>query len=226
MPGCHMPKSKNMNTRFTLLLFALLFSAGFCLAQDDYQISTLFKGPKHKASGGYGAITNKFTELNGQYANMVEIYGGWYINHKFLLGIGGAAVTNNLQVPYEHTTLPDTDMSYAYVQFGLVTEYTLWSHRAVHVTFHAMNGPGFTAQYLRSHWDEDESNEELDYPHDTNWFFVTEPGVKVEVNVTRWMRISPGVSYRAAFGSTNAKGLSDSRLSGTSLNLTMKFGKF
>jgi hypothetical protein len=216
-----------MNIRFKLLiLLMLMFGVSLCFGQD-YEISTLFKGSKHRASGGYGAITNKFTELNGQYANMVEIYGGWYINHRFLLGIGGAAVTNNIQVPYQYSTMPETDMSYAYAQFGLVTEYTLWSHRAVHLTFHVMNGPGVTAQYLREHWHEDEwhEDEDVDYPHDTNWFFVSEPGVKVEMNIFRWMRISPGVSYRAAFGSS-AKGLSDTRLSGTSLNVTMKFGKF
>jgi hypothetical protein len=215
-----------MVVRFKLLiLFILLLTASACFGQD-YEISTVFKGPRHKASGGYGAITNKFTEINGQYANMVEMYGGWYINHRFLLGIGGAAVTNNIQVPAEFATVPETDMSYAYAQFGLVTEYTLWSHRAVHLTFHAMNGPGVTAQYMRNDWqEEDQWDEDDNYPHDTNWFFVSEPGIKVEVNIFRWMRISPGVSYRAAFGSS-AKGLTDSKLSGTSLNVTMKFGKF
>jgi hypothetical protein len=88
-----------------------------------------------------------------------------------------------------------------------------------------MNGPGVTAQYLRSDWQEDEWSDDTDYPHDTNWFFVTEPGVKVEMNVFRWLRIAPGVSYRAAFGS-KSEGLSDTRLSGTSLNITMKVGKF
>ncbi|GAB1446496.1 MAG: hypothetical protein KF860_06140 [Cyclobacteriaceae bacterium] len=60
---------------------------------------------------------------------------------------------------------------------------------------------------------------------DENWFFVAEPGVKLEMNVFRWMRFSPGYSYTTVYGSDTA-GLSDNDLSGSSFNLTMKFGKF
>jgi hypothetical protein len=192
-----------------------------------YEIKTLLNGRGVHSSGGYGAIGNKFTTIDGHYANLVEIYGGWYINHKFLLGIEGAALTNNIPVKEEFNTMPGYNTSLQYGQFGIMTEYTLWSDRAIHLSFHVTNGAGFTVQYLRtSSWDDDEYWEEFrDIPHDSNWFFVTEPGVKVEMNVLRWLRFSPGVSYRATFGS-NAKGLEDSALSGISLNATLKFGKF
>jgi hypothetical protein len=215
-----------MSTRFRLLiLFILLFGVSLCFGQD-YKLNTLFNG--HYASGGYGAITNKFTTLNGQYANMVEIYGGWYVNHKFLFGIGGSAVTNSIQVPAQYRILPDAEMIYTYGQFGSVIEYTLWSHRAIHLSFHAMNGAGFTAQYWENNWNDEDVQwgEYVNYSHDTNWFFVTEPGIKIEMNVLRWMRFSPGISYRAVFGDHHPEGLSDSSLSGTSVNLTLKFGKF
>jgi hypothetical protein len=215
-----------MSIRFKLLiLFILMFSVSLCFGQDDYQISTLFKGG-HRASGGYGALTNKFTRIKGEYANMAQVYGGWYVNHRFLLGISVAAVTNDIPVAPEFSTMPEVDMSYQYGQFGLMTEYTLWSNKAVHLSFHVMNGAGFTVQYMRHGWEDDDYWDQYeDYPHDSNWFFVSEPGVSVEFNVFRWLRFSPGVSYRAAFGS-EAKGLSDDDLSGTSLNLTLKFGKF
>lgn len=227
--GCLIANNaKNMATsiRFKLLiLFILMFSVSLCFGQaQEYQISTLFKGG-HYASGGYGALTNKFTKINGEYANIAQIYGGWYINHRFLLGVSGAAVTNNIPVAPEHSTVPGIDMSYQYGQFGLMTEYTLWSDRAIHLSFRVMNGAGFTVQYMRKDWDDDDWDQFEDYPHDTNWFFVTEPGVSLEINVFRWMRFSPGVSYRAAFGS-EAQGLSDDDLSGASLDLTLKFGKF
>lgn len=216
----------DMSIRFKLLiLFILMFSVSLCFGQDqEYHISTLFKGGHH-ASGGYGALTNKFTKINGEYANIAQLYGGWYINHRFLLGVSGAAVTNNIPVAPEHSTVPGVDMSYQYGQFGLMTEYTLWSEKAIHLSFRVMNGAGFTVQYMRKDWDDDDWDQFEEYPHDTNWFFVTEPGVSLEINVFRWMRFSPGVSYRAAFGS-EAQGLSDDDLSGASLDLTLKFGKF
>jgi hypothetical protein len=214
-----------MAIRFKLLiLFMLLFACSICFGQD-YQMQTLFKG-SHRASGGYGAISNKFTEIDGHFANMVEVYGGWYVNHKFLIGISGAAVTNDIPVAAEYSTMPGVDMSYEYGQVGLMTEYTLWSRKAIHLSLQLMNGAGFTVQYMRHGWDEEEYWDNFEeYPHDTDWFFVTEPGISVEMNVFRWLRLSPGISYRAAFGS-DAKGLSDDKISGTSMNLTLKFGKF
>jgi hypothetical protein len=221
-----------MNFRHNLLIAAL-----FCLAltkansQDyeadtqDYQIKTLFNTGPQRASGGYGALGNKFTYIRGEYANMAEIYGGWYINHKFLLGIAGAATTNDLRVPEEFSTQPGERMSYQYGQFGLMTEYTLWSNRAVHLSFHVMNGAGFTVQYKRYDWEDHEYWEDDNYEKDSNWFFVTEPGVKLEMNLFRWMRFAPGVSYRATFGSEGL-GMSDSSLSDISYNVTLKFGKF
>lgn len=189
---------------------------------DRYPIQTLFGGPRIRASGGYAALTNKFSSINGEFANLVEIYGGWYINHRFLLGVSGAAVTNTLPVPNEFSVRPGERMSYAYGQAGLMTEFVIGSQRVVHLSVQLFNGAGFTVQYLRDlqneAWDED-------FPHDTNWFYVAEPGVKLEVNVFRWLRLCPGISYRAAFNS-RAKGLSDSDLSGSNINLTLKIGKF
>lgn len=220
-----------MKTQFTtIILTVLAFATSHSFAQeyesDSYQIRTLFK-TGHKANGGFGAIENKFTKINGEYANMAGIYGGWYINHRFLLGVAGAAVTNNIPVPEEFSTVPGVPMSYQYGQFGLMTEYTLWSHRAIHFSFGVMNGAGFTVQYQRHDYNDDWEwdNPDDNYPKDTNFFFVTEPGVRLEMNILKWMRFTPGVSYRYAYGS-DAEGLSDDDISGISYNLTLKFGKF
>jgi hypothetical protein len=204
-----------------LILVSTMISSQL-LAQDG-EIQTVFRGSR--GSGGYGALSNKFTTINGEYANMAEIYGGWFINKRFLLGVGGAAVTNNLRVPQQYRTLPDVDMSYEYGQFGLVTEYVFGSNKAFHVNFTMMTGAGFTVQYIRHHWDDYRDDYYNDYNHDENFFFVMEPGVQLEVNILKWMRFSPGVSYRRTFGS-DARGLSDTDLSNVSYNLTLKFGKF
>lgn len=208
------------------MIFAFcLILTGPSLSAQDYQIQTLFSGQRHHASGGYGAVGNKFTTINGRSANLVEVYGGWYVNHKFLLGVGGSSLTSRLPVPAEYSVVPSQDMNYQYCQFGLMLEYTLWSDRAIHVTFQTMAGPGFTLQYKRFDWDEDYWDDFDDYPRDSNWFFVTEPGVQIEMNLLEWLRLAPGVSYRKVFNST-AAGLSDSDLSGTAYNITLKFGRF
>jgi hypothetical protein len=222
-----MKSKKTMKTqRNVFALCILVLASSGVIAQentagDNYHIQSLFKS---KGSGGYGAITNKFTSIGGSYANMVGVYGGWYVNHSFLLGIGAAGLTNDIKVPLEDRVAPFQDLSYMYGQVGMVTEYVIASNKAVHVAFNLFSGAGFTMQYERYNWNHDHEFD-WDGGHDEDWFFVAEPGVQVEVNLFKWMRFSPGVSYRAAFGS-NGRGLGDSALSDISYNATFKFGKF
>lgn len=215
---------KNLAVFALFLTFSLSVFAQDVEDWDTNRIHTLFNSNPVRSSGGYGAITNKFTSINGQYANLVEMYGGWFINHRFMLGLSGAAVTNDLPVPAEYAAVPGENLSYMYGQFGLKTEYVLGSNRTFHVVFDLMTGAGFTTQYDRYYYREYNGGHR-NMPCNDDWFFVAEPGVQLEVNVFKWMRFAPGYSYRAVYGS-NADGLSDSKLSGNNFNLTLKFGKF
>jgi hypothetical protein len=211
---------KNHLTLLTLLLGLLLGYSSY--AQEN---QTIFKNTAVRYSGGYAAISNKFTTINGEFANMPGIYGGWFVNRKFMIGFGAAATSNYIPVPGIAQNFPANKMTYQYGQVGLMTEYVLASTKMMHFSFNLLTGTGFTLQYDRKEtddrdWDFDDHREE-----DPNFFFVMEPGVQVEFNVLKWMRFSPGVSYRKAFGS-NGNGLSDGDLSNISYNLTLKFGAF
>ena len=191
--------------------------------QPQSEIQTVFKGSRPRVTG-YGVLSNKFTNIDGKYMNLSEVYGGVYLNRKVMVGIGGAASTNNLPVPQQYATVEGRQLSYQYVQFGLYSEYVFGSNKTIHPVAHLFAGPGLTVQYDRKQWDEFDHIEK-DNKHDENWFMVAEPGVQIEINLFRWMRFSPGVSYRMAFGN-DAAGLSDSKLSGMSFNASMKFGRF
>lgn len=191
------------------------------LVAQQGKVKTLFNG-NLKSSGGYGAITNKFTKIRGDYANLAGLYGGWYINHKLMVGAGMAASTNNIRVPSQFSSSPTNKTTYQYGQFGLMTEYVLNSDKPIHLVLQAFGGAGFTLQYERNQW---HSGNNDPYTSDENWFVVAEPGVQLEMNLFKWMRFSPGVSYRATFGSDGA-GVKDKDLSGMSYNATLKFGRF
>ena len=76
------------------VLFVLLFAAS-AKGQDiedggdEYQINTLFS-PGRISTGGYGAITNKFTFIDGHFANLAGVYGGVYLNHSLFVGASAA----------------------------------------------------------------------------------------------------------------------------------------
>lgn len=192
---------------------------------DYHQIQTIFKSPH--SFGGYGAFTNRFTTINGSYANLTGVYGGVFVNHKVLIGFGALASTNYIPVPEEFSIAPGTRMSYEFGQVGMFNEYALWSNRAIHFNFNLFTGAGFTVQYERpARWYDDYNYDPRPYgDNDENWFFVIEPGVQLEVNLFKWMRVSPGITWRKAYGSYSA-GLSDSALSSTTYSMTVKFGKF
>ncbi|MCE6989988.1 hypothetical protein [Dyadobacter sp. CY323] len=203
--------------------FSLIVATG-SFAQDN---QTIFRSDGIRKSGGYVALSNKFTKINGHYANMPEFYGGWFINQKFMIGVGAAATTNHIPVALADQNFPGNKVTYQYGQLGLMTEYVVASTRRVHFNVNLLTGTGFTLQYDRREiddWDWDSDRDDR-YEDDAKFFFVMEPGVQVEFNLLKWMRFSPGVSYRKAF---NAKGngLTDSDLSNISYNVTLKFGIF
>lgn len=188
-------------------------------AQSE-KMQTLFNG-NQVSSGGYGAVSSRFTTIRGKYTHMAGVYGGWYVNNRFMVGLGAAASTNNIRVPEEFSMNTNKDMTWQYGQFGLMTEYVVASDKAAHLVFQLFAGAGFTLQYDRNNWHHDDYRD----VYDQNWFTVVEPGVQVELNLLKWMRFSPGVSYRASFGS-DGLGLSDKDLRGVSYHATLKFGKW
>ncbi|MCW5911812.1 MAG: hypothetical protein KIT62_12095 [Cyclobacteriaceae bacterium] len=209
-----------MKIRFILVLTVLASHAAW--AQE---IQTLFG--KGSSTGGYGAISNKFTTINGDFANLNEVYGGVFINRRWMVGLGFAGSTNDIRVPQQYSVNPWQPMTYQYGQGGLMLERVLGSSRSIHVVLNMFSGVGFTAQYHRPQWgDWDDWRDFDDFrSHDENWFYVLEPGAQLEMNLFRWLRLSPGISYRKTYGS-NGIGLSDNDLSNWSYNITLKIGAF
>src|SRR5688572_11867470 len=70
-----------------IILLITLFASAQLYAQDSAKRSSPFKGKLH--SSGYGALTTNYSKFNGEDALFVGAYGGWMINHKLMLGLGG-----------------------------------------------------------------------------------------------------------------------------------------
>lgn len=208
--------------KVAIVIAMTILSTGAYAQKEKGNIQSVFQKSSF-SSGGYGAAYNKFTKIRNEFANINGLYGGWFVNHRLMLGLGMEAVTNNLKVPQEHSVDPTRNLSYQYGQFGLVVEYVPASEKAIHPVFHLFSGAGFSLQYQRHGWHGNSGNDNGAY--NENWFFVAEPGVQLEINLFKWMRFSPGISYRASFGS-DGRGLDDKDISGVSYSATLKFGKF
>ena len=214
---------KNLSLAFLLTLLCSSLS----YAQETETTTTNEKPAKRPASY-FGSITNKFTIINGEYANIAEVYGGWVFNRKLMLGLGAAALTNNIIVPDRFSSEPGEQLSYMYAQGGIVAEYIPRTDKKFHLVYHLFSGLGFTDQYERSDYMDDffedvfEDDEDDD---ERNLFFVAEPGVQLEINILKWLRVAPGITYRATIGS-DGLGLNNNDLSNVSFNFGLKIGKF
>ena len=217
-----------------LMIFLLLAGAlAFGQDEDAEEFKTIF-GNDLK-SGGYGAPELKVGPVNGESSLFLGGRGGWIIGHRFVLGGGGYGMTNNntfMEDPaHKPSGLPDDstrviklDMGYG----GLLLEYIAMPKKAVHLSFPVLIGAGGTNLGARYYVAQSEYLPEgvatYDYVENSG-FFLVEPGVYLELNMTRFFRLTAGGTYRFVSG-TDLVRLNDSNLSGFTFNFALKFGSF
>ena len=199
---------KNMKTRIksALILFCMMFLCMIEISAQDEEIQTLFGDRPLKITGFGGPFMN-FTMLNKEFAYMMGGGGGIIIND-FMIGGYGIGLANTLL--YENT---DEEISFGHGGFWI--GYHLVPNRIVHSVIQVQLGWGG----LNS---KDRSGVLID---NLDKVFIITPIIEAEMNITRFLRIGIGGSYRiAAFVDNNF--LSTNDLSGPGVNLAFKFGWF
>lgn len=188
-----------------LLVLVFTFSA---FAQE----ATLINGEIE--SGGFGGPVLKVTTINGENSVMVGGRGGWIINHSFVLGGGGYGLVTDVKPKVSDSIHQYIEMGYG----GLELEYIASSNDLLHLSIGMLvGGGGIGYKY--------EDNNSFNSSHNRNAFFVLEPNINANLNVTRFFRIAAGVSYRYVSGLKSAVS-TNADLSGPSAVLTLKFGRF
>jgi hypothetical protein len=203
-----------------IILIAILFASARLSAQDNTQQKSA-EGRKLYHSG-YGALTTNYSKLNGDNAMFVGAYGGWLINHKLMLGLAGQyLVTQHDGFGYNSDTNKQNELKMGYG--GLMVEYTFFEKRKIHVTANSIVGFGVITNGSNGGYDPETGESWRSV--DESGFLAFHPAVNVEVDVTKWFRVSAGGGYRI-IASSNIKNLSDADLSSPTANVTLKFGVF
>jgi hypothetical protein len=196
-----------------IILWGLALAASVA-AQDEEEI--LFTGPV--THGGFGAPVVKFTKVREDMAVLVGGRGGWIINHCLSIGGGGYGLVNEIQAPADGFRGLVLGMGYG----GFEIEYIHRSHKLVHAAMSLLIGGGGAG--YREPWDEGWDGDSRRV-NDWDSFFVAEPSLAMELNVSRFFRIHFGASYRFVSGAGKFD-LTNEDLGGPSLVLALKFGKF
>ncbi len=210
-----------------LLPLALVLSLTSLHAQEQ----TLFSGKID--IGGYGGPMVQFTSVDNKLGVFVGGYGALLIDHTIGLGLGGWGLVNDIKAGYDaqdwyksSTTWPYQDLYYEIGYGGGIIEYVNNSDALLHVTGRVLIGGG-AVNYRYSMWNNYGNYRDYERPDiDSDIFFVVEPSVQIEMNITGWMRAQIGAGYRFVNGIDQLVGVTDKDLTGPSGMLTFKFGTF
>ena len=178
---------------------------------DDEGAEALFSGPLR--SSGYGAVSTKFTPIQGQFGTMIGGYGGWFINKTLLIGGGGYGLTTNLTTP----SRIGENISFGYG--GIVLEYVGASDKVFHYAVQTMVGWGGVGFYRPRDFSS------LTSRSNVSPVLVIEPSLMAELNITNFLRLALGGGYRFVTG-VDISGLTNADVSGVALSLNFKFGGF
>ncbi|SFO56055.1 hypothetical protein SAMN05428949_5756 [Chitinophaga sp. YR627] len=205
-----------------ILAALLVLAAQQTFAQSNQE--TLFsakKNGKKTTIGAYGVPAAKFTPIDGKFGLLTGGYGGVLLNGKIMLGAGAYSLVNNVETPTMNTAGYKEYVNLWYT--GFVAEYIHNSDKLVHWTAGALLGGGGVGRRDKNRWENDDWDHNSVY--DQSGFFVAEPFANLEVNITKFLRLDVGASYRYIAGSSTA-GITDGKIGGPSLNIGLKAGKF
>ena len=202
---------------------------------SSYKINTMF-GSGHKGCkipfGYFIQFDAGYTRFGHHNVFMPELSMGMIINHNWSLGMTGSFIGNPQGLSFHHTYTDSTGQKgkeYKYLKGGFggaLLEYTLFPRSLVHVSFPLMIGMGYLYWDYAKHSNPGTSGNTF-YHHNTygDCFFVIEPGVKAEMNLSKMFRIGLGVSYRWA-PDLDLRYASDGLINQFNIKLGLKFGKF
>ena len=218
-------------------------------AQDDLsksktegsqkEFKTVFGGKKEgcKIPLGYFIDINAAYTMFGSYSVFLPgISAGVILDHHWTLGLTGYFMGNPHGLRYD-SVYYDTvgrPRKPAYLRGGyggLLFEYTLMPNSVVHVSFPLMIGVGY--MYFRNtdsynnnqnhnqNWNQDWNSHKI---ADT-YCFVIEPGVRLEFNLVKLLRMGVTLSYRYS-PNLDLTGVPASELNQFNARLSFRLGKF
>ncbi len=210
----------------TAILSALIIL--FCLSafsQDpefEYyksrEIKTLLG--RNRQGGGYCAFTSGYSVIDNKHAVLFGGRFGWLASHSIGIGMGATGFINEFH--YEPSL--DRNVFLAGGYGGLYIEPIFLPRFPVHLSFPVLFGAGGISYVSK------ESDYNNNFIQDSEAFLLIEPAAELELNLTRFFRLSIGTSYRlpSSFnvGLTGSPKASAESIKGMSYTVSLKFGKF
>ena len=191
-------------------------------SNDPDEVKSLLS--KNNDITGFGGLDVKVGDFNEERALFTGAYGGVIINRHYILGVAGygLATSNKFTGTVPGADAPkELDIYGGYG--GLMIGGIIAPKSIVHVSLPIVLGVGNI--YVS---DENFFNNTIDtdFTIDQSTFFVIEPGLAIEANITPSFRISLGASYRMVRGSSLNQPIKDDDLTDFAGLFSLRFGRF
>lgn len=197
-------------------IILILSSTAWTEGRNNDSSQVLFT--RISSHGGYGTISLQVSSINDRTGILVGGYGGWLINHVLMIGLGGYGLANDViddhEIPYYAKR-----MQFGYG--GLMLEWIYQPRKLINPAISCLIGGGTAST-------NDLSRIQLDWGEDywdNRSFFVLEPCVTLQLNITSYIRSSLGASYRYV-SSFDYDSIDQSDVKGFNLRMNLLVGKF
>ena len=199
---------------------------------NDGEIKTLFKKSDRPVKVGYYlGLEGAYTQFKGRDVFLGGLSLGVILDHFFSVGLAGYGILNsgNLWYDFEEPQPLDAPTgAYLYGGYGGVKfEFRVFPTSPVHLNFPILIGGGGLVYSTWTYHNHDYGN----YNNyngttiDSDAFFVVEPGIMVELNLVKFLRLDAGISYRYT-PDLDLIQTSSGLINNFNANVSLKFGKF
>ena len=213
--------------RFSLLLFLVTTTSQLLYAQDNdnHKPRTLIDG----SSGMFFSLNVKLGELNDQQAYFTGAEIGIIRKHFLNIGLKGAGLVTDVESDTKNVVGDPYQLKMSYG--GIFVEPIISSENVAHFTFPVFIGIGGIGEKHDPLLLEDNIvnginiAEDHELPIQTKTLLILEPGVNVELNLNRNIRLLGGVGYQMIL-SDFLPNLQGNEVNGLSTNLSLRIGWF
>lgn len=202
----------------TIALFAQRYVDTYDPKKEEVK-SLLGKGNE---LNGFGGIDLKISELAGERGMITGGYGGVLVNRRYLVAVGGYGIATKIEFD-GLVGAAEKPLNLHGGYGGVMVGGMIGSKEVIHLIFPVFFGAGQVEVSDKNFFPNNPNDAE--FTIESSAIMVIEPGAQLEVNVTEYFRFSAGMSYRYVTGS-ELENLSDSDLSGSSIMISFRFGRF
>ena len=216
---------------FKALIATLFLALSFCTQAQRYvdtndpdseEIKSLLN--KENDLNGFGGVDMKVGTFKDQRALIMGGYGGLVINRRYLFGIAGYGLVTDIE--FEGTIPGDTATKTLNLYGGyggVLIGASIAPKELIHISIPIVLGAGAFEVEDKNFFSNNLAD--ADFVVENSVFFVVEPGIEVEFNISNHFRLGFGATYRYITG-TELVNVTDEEVSGATGMISFRFGRF